>query len=129
MGAGHRNLIAIVLPLAWCVTPVGPVQAEPVHAESFEWVLADSDAVVRGTILDVVTTPGIVPARAPEDVKRDGVGWCHLTLRVARTLKGPKLHTVTFLAWDWGRDRGSRLADKKGRELLFCLVRSERYFQ
>jgi hypothetical protein len=89
-------------------------------AESLEWVVVDSDRVVRGAISSVAA----VPQRAPAGDSP----WCLVNVKVAETLKGPADEEVAFLVWT-GTERGYHaLAERKGQELLLFLVSTERYY-
>jgi hypothetical protein len=75
-------------------------------------VIADSDLVVRGSISEVTAT----------------FGWARVALKVTETLKGPPQDEVTFLVC-LGSSGPGYLNEKKGRELIYCLVSSDHYLK
>jgi hypothetical protein len=62
------------------------LRAETARGESIEWVVADSDCVVVGRITKVTAVAG-------DDKKPFEVA----TVKVSKTLKGPRKEQVTFL--------------------------------
>jgi hypothetical protein len=92
----------------------GPAGAEINMADSIEWVAADSDLIVRGTV--TATTGHKTPA---------GVTWYDTTIRVDEMIKGAKAPTVRVLIpHSWGPTPETWRTSKE--ELVFFLVDASR---
>ena len=87
-----------------------PVWAEPTHAESIEWVVADSDRVVVGKVVNVKRVVG--KGTQPYELA---------TVEVSKTLKGPPAGQVAFLLPSYG-EPVARQWLQSGVPSLFCLV-------
>src|SRR5262245_24543070 len=105
----------LLLPLPALLCPAG-ARAEVIVGESLEWMIADSERVVRGTVVGVDSTPG-----------QGAVVWDRVTFRVEETLKGDRADEVTFLVRRLG-DENVLLNWRTDRvEVLVGLVQAERY--
>lgn len=92
------------------------VHAEVMGGESIDWIVADSDLIIRGTLTTVETKRG-----------KGQVVWETATVKVNETLKGEKVKHATFVVRHFGfEDVASALKERK-TELLFFLVGSGRY--
>jgi hypothetical protein len=86
--------------------------------ESLDWVVADSDLVVRGKLVE---------NKRVRD--KNKIIWSTITVEVAETLKGDKLDKLQFIVaheTESASDRVAELVDHKP-EALLCLVKSDRY--
>ncbi len=90
--------------------------AENSVAESIEWMVADSDLIVRGTISQVVEEKGPY-----------SVVWEKSTVKVHETLKGRKQQEITFIFRNVAYPHCPSNWKKEGAELLLFLVNSRRY--
>ena len=90
--------------------------AEIIGGESLEWIVADSDLIVRGRITDVQT-------------KKAGgqVVWETATVQVEETIKGPKSNLATFAVRHFGSGEAPSVWKQENVELLLFLVGSKRY--
>lgn len=88
----------------------GRVSADILQHESLDLAVANSDLVVRGEVVDLVTRDGEM-----------GTVFNQVTLRVTETVKGEKLKEVKFLVTEylWG-PKGGAWRNKK-EEILVCL--------
>jgi hypothetical protein len=90
----------------------------PILVETLDWVIADADLVVRGTLTDF-------------DRVRDKneLIWSTATIKVADTYKGEKKDEIKMIAAHKSRFASDKLSDlaKEKKEVLLCLVKSERY--
>jgi len=98
--------------------PCTVAQGQPVFEDkaSLEWLAADSDVVVRATIVDV----------ARESSEAHEV-WDTVALKVHETLKGTHRPTVTLGVRQWRSDEDLAEWKKQRREFLLFLVDSGRY--
>lgn len=96
-----------------------PLAAAIVLVESLEWVSADADLVVRGTITEF------------DRVNDKGTIWAKATVKVAAGYKGKVKEgdEIKFVASHKSRFASDALAalGKNKTEAIFCLVKSERY--
>lgn len=92
--------------------------AAPILVETLDWVIADADLVVRGTLADFDRV------RDKEELI-----WSTATIKVAETYKGEKKDEVKMIAAHKSRFASDKLSDlaKEKKEVLLCLVKSERY--
>ena len=106
---------AVLILAAGLVTllPAGGA-AEIAVGESIEWVAADSDRVLSGTVVRVDRVPG-----------QDGKAYEVATVRVSRTLKGQPVAEVKFLLRDYNGPVAKQWRAMK-LPLLFFLVARER---
>jgi len=109
-----RTHLAALAAGAVLAAGAAPAAAEINVADSIEWMTADSDLVVRGTIADVARRPG-----------PGSVVWYDVTVRVAETIKGPRRRVAHF---SWRYLWGPTPTDWKahGDELLLFLVDGKR---
>lgn len=111
---GSRFVVGV-----WFLLLVPPrTEAATLLIESLDWVVADADLVVQGTIT----------AFDRERDKEEYI-WSTATVKVAAVLKGEKQDEIKFMARHKSRfasDRLANLARDKG-EVLLCLVKSDRY--
>ncbi len=98
--------------------PCTVAQGQPLFERkaSLEWLAADSDVVVRATIVDV----------ARDASQRHNV-WDTVTLKVHETLKGTHRPTVTLAVRRWRSSEDLAEWKKQRREFLLFLVDSGRY--
>ncbi len=106
-----KTLVAFALLLVPSIA-----QAEINGGESIDWIVADSDLIVRGTLTKVETKRG------------DGqVVWETATVKVNETLKGEQVTHATFIVRHLGTEDVASARKERKVELLFFLVGSERY--
>jgi hypothetical protein len=86
--------------------------------ETLEWVIADSDQVVRGTLAEV---------KRVRD--KNNLIWATVTVKVADTFKGEKKDELKFMASYKTQFPSERLVEfeRNQTEALICLVKSQRY--
>jgi hypothetical protein len=106
-----RYVVAVVVAVGFCRADVVHAQygGPPLQLSSIEWLIAESDVVVRGVIVDVT---------ADEN-------WNIVTLDVLETLKGAKVQRVKFAAHRFVETVDAALAQSKEskREMLWILKR------
>ena len=108
----ERLLLVAASVLLWPLC----AQAELMVGESLEWIVADSDLIVRGTIAKV---------EAFKDERQ--TAWERATVQVNETLKGTTIAPPTFLVRCVGIAEKPSEWRQEGVELLLFLVKSSRY--
>ena len=83
------------------------------HQPCLEMLLADSDLIVRATIVDVTSEP---------TDKR----WTLVTAEVQETLKGPPMKRFVFTTFEFPDPEVFGPLKTSGHDFLFCLIRSAR---
>ena len=83
-----KYVLAVVVAVGVCRADFAHAQRDgpavpPLHLTSLEWLVASSDVVVRGVIVDVAADQG---------------NWNIVTLDVRETLKGDKAQRLRFAA-------------------------------
>ena len=91
-----------------------PLEGPP--PESFEWTVADSDVVVRGSVAKVEAATEL--SQAPSGP------WVTVTINVHEPMKGPPASRIQFITSTWAPAHSPIDAD--GRERLFCLIATAR---
>lgn len=116
----RRFFLLGTLGFGWALLLGRPVPgaAAALLVESLDWVVADADLVIRGSITDFDRVRD-----------KDEVIWATATVKVAETLKGEKKDEIKFIASHKSRFASDRLANlaKEKADILLCLVKSERY--
>ena len=84
--------------------------------ESIDLIIADSDTVVRGRVIAVV-----------RDTGKGSVIYETAKVKVTETLKGPKRDEIILLTRHTGRENIPSQWREEGVEMLFCVVKGERY--
>lgn len=91
-------------------------------ADSIDWLVADSDVVVRASVAEVKSTPVVQPQdgmyRNPED-------WKTVTLKVHETLKGDHDESLIFVERTLASYKVYEGWRDAGREQLWFLVRKK----
>ncbi|OAI54969.1 hypothetical protein AYO44_13850 [Planctomycetaceae bacterium SCGC AG-212-F19] len=112
-----RSPIGAVI-LGLFLISVLPARSAIVVVESLDWVIADSDLVVYGKLVE---------NKRVRDKQK--IIWSTVTVEVIDTLKGDKPEKLQFIVAHDSEppsDRVAELVDQK-TETLICLVKSERY--
>jgi hypothetical protein len=91
----------------------GKGRAEPVTAESIEWVLATSDRVVVGKVVKVDTVTA-----------ETGQNYQAITVAISRTLKGASAERDTFLVPPYVNTDFARQWMDEGVPIVFCAVKT-----
>jgi len=107
------------MALTVLILQVKTAQAEIVVADSVEWVVASSDVILRGKVIEVVRSEGLFIDEV----------WDKVTIEVAETLRGPKQDKLNFVM-RWPKpinSPGPTGLQKSAKELLLFLVRSEEH--
>lgn len=90
------------------------------QACSLEWLVADSDVVVRASVAGVERAPVV---HEDDGVFRNPEVWKTVTLRVRETLKGEPAGSLTFVERTFAFDQIVEGWKDAGREQLWFLVR------
>ena len=91
-------------------------------AASIEWLVANSDVVVRASVDRIKTTPVV---QVKDGVYRNPEVWKTVTLKVHETLKGDPTESLTFVERTLAADGIYEGWRDAGREQLWLLVRQE----
>lgn len=108
-----RCMLAVVFAAAICCANLAYAQLEPppLQLTSLEWLVANSDVVVRGVIVDIAAEPG---------------NWNVITLDVNETLKGARAQRLQFAAHKHDKaDAALARAKNSKREQLWLLKRQD----
>ena len=89
-------------------------QAEPVFAESIEWVIATSNRVVVGKVVKVE----VVPDAEGKDCQA-------VTVAVSETLKGTRADRAIFLLPAYVSKGYAKQWMEEGIPIIFCLVKND----
>lgn len=108
----HRLLLVSASVLLWSQS----AHAELMVGESLEWIVADSDLIVKGTIVKVESF---------NDEQQ--TAWEEATVQVNETIKGTPANALTFLVRCVGITEKPSKWHQEGVELLLFLVESGRY--
>ena len=108
----HRLLLLLIFLLLWSQS----VHAELMVGESLEWIVADSDLIVRGKI-----------AKVEPFNDEQQTAWEEATVQVNETIKGTTTEPLTFLVRCVGITEKPSQWQREGVELLLFLVKSKRY--
>jgi hypothetical protein len=92
-------------------------------AASLEWLVANSDVVVRASVDRIKPTPVV---QVKEGVYRNPEVWKTVTLKVHETLKGDPTESLTFVERTLAADGIYEGWRDAGREQLWLLVRQEK---
>ncbi len=109
-----------LLSIVMALTIFSPsVHSEMVGRESIEWIVTDSDLIVRGWLKEAVKL---------QNFEHPQVGWYVGKVKVEQVLKGNPLEEVSFIIRDLS-PRGDAILNWKDDniERIFCLVKAERY--
>src|SRR5262249_35259863 len=110
----NANLLRLWLALALLPIVSPRALAEPLHLESIDWVLANSDRVVAGKVISV-----------DEVLDRHNEKCEVLTVAVSKTLKGPHTNNVTFVSHPWLYNRYGKQWREDQIPLVFCLLKND----
>jgi hypothetical protein len=120
----RRPISPITLVVASVALASGPASAQMGYqANSLEWLVVDSDIVVRASVASVERT--FIPNPQPQ-FYRNPEYWRVVTLKVHETIKGERAESLTFTEWTMSDDRIGEGWKAAGREQLWFLVRKER---
>ena len=108
----HRLLLLLIFLLLWSQS----AHAELMVGESLEWMVADSDLIVRGKI-----------AKADPFNDEQQTAWEEATVQVSETIKGTTTEPLTFLVRCVGITEKPSQWQREGVEMLLFLVKSKRY--
>lgn len=108
-----KFVVAAIIAISVCRADVADakVVAPPLQMASLEWLVASSDVVVRGVIVDITADQG---------------NWNIVTLDVLETLKGAKAQRLKFAAHKLDKaDAALAQMKESKRELLWILKRQD----
>jgi tryptophan-rich sensory protein len=115
--ARKMNITKTLIPMHIVILLVPPLaQAELMVGESLEWIVADSDLIVTGSITKVEVF---------EDERK--VSLEEATVQVNETIKGRTTEPLLFLVRCVGINEKPSKWQEEGVELLLFLVKSSRY--
>lgn len=117
------RLTLAVAALAWALLAARGSAQMGYQASSLEWLIADSDVVVRASVAAVERTP--IPNPEPK-FYRNPESWKVVTLKVHETIKGDRVESLTFTEWTMSDDRIYEGWKAAGREQLWFLARKGR---
>ena len=115
-------LMVAIAAVAWVLIAGRGSAQMGYQACSLEWLVADSDVVVRASVSKVERVP--IPNPEPK-MYREPEDWRTVTLTVHETLKGDRAESLAFTESALGSDRIYEGWKDAGREQLWFLVRDK----